>query len=123
MTHVQRPLHPPHRCSFTLKDADPEGFIQGQVLSGWDPSASISVGYLKQEARKLGMVDAQTHALLVRELNDARAETNSVRAELDEALRKLAAVDLLESAGFTARKKPGRPATTTSTTREKAAHG
>jgi hypothetical protein len=60
MTLVPRPLHAPHRCSFTLKSEDPEGFIQGLVLSGWDPSASIAVSFLRQEARALGMVDADS---------------------------------------------------------------
>lgn len=119
MTHVPRPLHAPHRCSFTLKDSDPEGFIQGQVMSGWDPSASISVSYLKQEARKLGMVDQAVHAQKCRELASERDLVSAVRAERDQLQAQFDAIDVIASAGFTARKKPGRPATT-STTREKA---
>jgi hypothetical protein len=62
MTLVPRPLHPPHRCSFTLKDTDPEGFVQGRVMPGWDPSAAMSVGYLRQEARRWGWSTPQAHA-------------------------------------------------------------
>jgi hypothetical protein len=109
MTLVPRPAHPPHRCSFTLRDTDPEGFIQGQVLSGWDPSAAISASYLRQEARALGMFDAATHQNALDEIEDLKDQLATVTAERDQLHAKFEAIDVLASAGFQARKKPGRP--------------
>jgi hypothetical protein len=109
MTLVPRPLHPPHRCSFTLKDTDPEGFVQGRVMPGWDPSAAMSVGYLRQEARRLGMVDAATHADLALELRETRDELAAMTADRDQLQARFDAIDVLASSGFVARKKPGRP--------------
>jgi hypothetical protein len=53
---VPRLDQPPHRCAFTLRDQDPEGFFVGETLSGWDPKAAISASYARTLARELGYV-------------------------------------------------------------------
>jgi hypothetical protein len=68
-------LHqPPHRCGFTLRGEDPEGFFIGEVLSGWDPTAAISVSYARSLARELGYVHPDDHAQAIRDRDEARSE-------------------------------------------------
>lgn len=107
---VERLDQPPHRCAFTLRDQDPEGFFVGETLSGWDPKAAISASYARSLARELGYVHPDDHARLLAENDQLATELAEARTELAEMDAKFDAIDLLASAGFQARKKPGRPA-------------
>jgi hypothetical protein len=110
-TRVQRLDQPPHRCAFTLRDQDPEGFFTGQVLSGWDPSAAVSVSYARSLARELGYVHPDAHRALEDELAAANAEVERLAAEVADLRAKFDAIDVIESEGFRARRKAGRPTT------------
>jgi hypothetical protein len=103
-------LHqPPHRCAFTLRGEDPEGFFIGEVLSGWDPTAAISVSYARSLARELGYVHPDDHAQAIRDRDEARSEASRYAGEALRLQSKLDAIDVIESEGFRARKKAGRP--------------
>jgi hypothetical protein len=106
---VPRLDQPPHRCAFTLRDQDPEGFFVGETLSGWDPKAAISASYARTLARELGYVHPDVHAQTIRERDEARSEAAVLQGEVDRQRERFDAIDLLASAGFQARKKPGRP--------------
>lgn len=107
---VPRLDQPPHRCAFTLRDQDPEGFFVGEVLSGWDPTAGISVSHVRSLARELGYVHPDDHTRLLEDYGRLVEERDRLLAGMDELNAKFAAIDLLVSAGFVERKKPGRPA-------------
>lgn len=106
---VPRLDQPPHRCGFTLRGEDPEGFYVGEVLSGWDPTAAISISYARSLARELGYIHPDEHQSVV----DAHARAIEDIFRLTEEKQALEArfdaIDVLASAGFQARKKPGRP--------------
>lgn len=105
---VPRLEMPPNRCAFTLRHEDPEGFFLGETLSGWDPKAAISVSYARSLARELGYVHPDEHARVLAEIDQLATELADARTELQEYDAKFSAIDLLESEGFRARKKPGR---------------
>jgi hypothetical protein len=109
---VPRLDQPPHRCAFTLRDQDTEGFFVGQVLSGWDPTAAISVGHVRSLARELGYVHPDDHATVTIANAAARAEIDRLAAEVMDLRAKFDAIDVIESEGFRARRKAGRPPTT-----------
>jgi hypothetical protein len=102
---VERCEMPPGHCIATMSDSDPKGFVDTLLTPALvDPRVYLSVSYIEEAARKLGMEYAD-------EGNGARIE--ELEAELAEAERQLRAIDVMESAGFVARKKPGRPKKTT----------
>jgi len=110
MRRVARPEHGPHVCSFTLKGEDPEGFFTTNTVIRWgrDPVAYIAVSAVRQAARELGMVSSDEHGLVVGELERANRRVAQLEDEVAEMNRDFEAIDLLQSKGFTARKKPGR---------------
>lgn len=98
----------PHRCSFTLRHEDPEGFFQGRNLTGPADVALISVSRVRTYAESLGYVTGVKHSESVSELDVARARVAALEAEVAEWERRFQAIDVLASAGFVERKKPGR---------------
>jgi hypothetical protein len=90
---------------------DAEGFFTGQVLSGWDPSAAISVSYARTLARELGYAHPDDHRAVKDDLQAARAEVERLEAEVADLRTKFDAIDVIESEGFRARRKAGRPPT------------
>lgn len=108
---VPRPEHVPGHCVLSLKSEDPEGFIDTGLnpsmafADDMDPHIYASVSVVKEWARKLGMVDPADPL----ELDNLRRECLLLRDQLADADKRLDAIDLLESAGYTQRKKPGRP--------------
>jgi hypothetical protein len=98
----------PHCCSFSLRADDPEGFFLGEILSGWDPKAAISVRFARTLARELGYVHPDDHKALSDEMDVLRAELDQANARIEELQGQFEAIDVLASAGFQARKKPGR---------------
>lgn len=103
MLIVERPeMHPGH-CMATLTSEDPKGFIDTTLVPAViDPRVYISVSWVEETARKLGMEypTDNNDAVRVRELEE----------QLLEADRQLQAIDVMESAGFVARKKATRKA-------------
>ncbi len=90
--------------------SDPEGFFDtGTRLAGVDPPSFISAKFVRAAGEKLGWPSEKDYNEVVKRgavLEDRVAE---LEAELATADACLEAVDTLESAGFRARKKPGRP--------------
>jgi hypothetical protein len=100
---VARPELAPGHCIATLKDEDPKGFVDTNLVPAVvDPRVYVSVSWIEECARKLGFVDGA-------ELDDALARAQAAEAELDETNKYLDAIDVLESRDFRARKKTGRP--------------
>ena len=103
---IERPLLPPGRCVVSLSDEDPQGFIDtGLTLPELDPRVIVSVTWVKTTAKKLGLVEPDgdaSHDEMYRELNLLREENAALNKQLE-------AIDMLEGAGFTARKRRGRP--------------
>lgn len=103
-------LHqPPHRCAFTLRAEDPEGFFIGQTLSGWDPKAAVAISFVRSLARELGYVHPDDHRAVKGELAAVAAVAERLAAEVEDMRAKFDAIDVIESEGFRARKKAGRP--------------
>lgn len=101
---VERCEMPPGHCIATMADTDPKGFVDTLLTPALvDPRVYLSVSWIEECARKLGMEyasESESAAL------EARVE--QLEAELADADKRLEAIDVMESAGFTARKKPGR---------------
>ena len=101
---VDRCEMPPGQCIATMSHDDPKGFVDTLLTPAVvDPRVYLSVSYVEEIARKLGMEyadEAKAAAL------EARVE--QLEAELVEADKRIEAIDVMESAGFTARKRPGR---------------
>lgn len=103
---IERPILPPGRCAVSLSDTDPQGFIDtGLTLTDFDPRVIVSVSWVKTTAKKLGLVEPEGDAS-----NDELFRENArLRDENAQLNRELEAIDVIESRGFTARKKAGRP--------------
>lgn len=101
---VDRCEMPPGQCLVTMSHDDPRGFVDTLLTPAVvDPRVYLSVSWIEETARKLGMVyadEAKAAAL------EARVE--ELELELAEADKRIEAIDVMESAGFTARKRPGR---------------
>ena len=111
MRRVARPEHGPHVCSFLLKGEDPEGFFLTGTEIRWhsDPVAYCSVSFARMMARELGYVHPDEHLMVVGEVEQANHRIAQLEDEVAGLNRDLEAIDLLESRGYRARKKPGRP--------------
>ncbi len=76
------------------------------VNPAFDQRVYVSVRAVRLLAEMVGLVDGSD---LRAELAEAVERAERAEAELDEAHRALDAVDVMESAGFTKRRKTGRP--------------
>lgn len=104
MDVVARPEMSPGHCLLSLKSEDPEGFIDtGLSPACVDPRVYASVSVIKEWATKLGMVDSAAIDRLERQITD-------LQAQLAEADDELNAIHILKARGYTAARKPGRPA-------------
>jgi hypothetical protein len=110
---VALPFARPMRCAaipYIGQSAKGEiWFDTGSELMGPDDHVYLSGTAVKECARMIGWVppsDVRTLQAEVRHLND---ELAALVAHRDDLERKLAAIDVIESADFRARKKPGRP--------------
>jgi hypothetical protein len=106
---IERPMWEPHHCCFTLKHEDPEGFYPGQFINGRDPRAVIAVSHVRTLARDLGYVHPDEHQAVLEQKAELEDQINAMQSEMDHMHRQVEAIDLLQSAGYVARKKPGRP--------------
>lgn len=108
---VERPIFEPHRCTVLGKGDDPVGWVDCGNLPTVkpDPRGYVSHGGVLTAARLFGYD--------IPALVDARDERDQLKAELEQAQARVAeleerfsAIDVLASADFVARKKPGRKA-------------
>ena len=101
---VDRCEMPPGQCIATMSHDDPKGFVDTLLTPAVvDPRVYLSVSYIEEVARKLGMAyDNESKA------KGLKARVEELELELAEADKRLEAIDVMESAGFTARKRPGR---------------
>ena len=89
----------PGHCMATLTSEDPKGFVDTLLSpSVFDSRVCVSVSWIEETARKLGMKHADDDA-------DLRAEVEDLRQQLLERDEQLRAVEVLESADFVAKKK------------------
>jgi len=111
MRWVETPAVRPNHCAaIPFVTNDPEGFIDtGSELDGYDNHVYVSVTAIREMARMIGYQHPADVAQLERELRETREELQVAQVKLAEQERHLVAIDVLASAGFTARKKPGRP--------------
>jgi hypothetical protein len=110
MRLVQNAVRLPHRCAVVpfIGQNHAEGFIDTECdLDGL--RVYISVVAFRDIAKLLRYVPASAVVAAEDRVAALQAELAQARAELAQAELHLDAVDLLESRGFTARKKPGRP--------------
>lgn len=109
-------LHPsdvPGRCIlFPQVISDPDGFVMGEEidasLSIVRPTISIK-GLREASQRYAGMVSQEEVSGLHEEIADLNHRIEQLEGELQEYDRRFQAIDVLESADYTARKKAGRP--------------
>jgi hypothetical protein len=112
MRFVQRAVTKPMHCAVLpfIGQTHERGFIDtGSELPGFDNHVYISVVAAEEMARMVGFIPGKERTRVQAELDQALARVTELERDLSEAERHLEAVDLLESRGFTARKKPGRP--------------
>ena len=103
---IDRPALPPGRCIASLSDEDPQGFIDtGNTSGGLEPRVIVSVNWVKTTAKKLGLIEPDGEA----DKDQVFRENQRLREENEQLNRELEAIDVIESRGFTARKKAGRP--------------
>lgn len=103
---IDRPALPPGRCIASLSDEDPQGFIDtGNTSGGLDPRVIVSVTWVKTTAKKLGLIEPDGDT----DKDQVFRENRRLREENEQLNRELEAIDVIESRGFTARKKAGRP--------------
>lgn len=96
---VERCDMSPGHCIATLTSEDPKGFVDTLLSpSVMDPRVYVSVSWIEETARKLGMKHPDDEA-------DLRVEVEELRKQLVERDEQLHAVEVLESAGFAAKKK------------------
>lgn len=111
MRKVSRPSFEPHVCAITLRGEDPDGFYEPNInLTGLDPWVSLSHSGLAGWARENGWLSPEAKAEMDDRIAALEAERDRVAEDLVKVKGAIEAIDALESAGFVARKKPGRPA-------------
>jgi hypothetical protein len=110
---VDRPHLAPHVCAVTLRggtDASVKQWVETDVnLTGIDPHVYLSDVALREGARLIGWASPEDYQVAVERVGELEREVNDLSLQLAEADRHLTAIDTLESAGFRARKKTGRP--------------
>lgn len=89
---------------------DAEGFIDtGTRLPGIDPPVFPSARFIRQAAELLGYPSDKDYDEVVARGAELERRVAELEAEVLAAEACVEAIDVLESAGFRARRKPGRP--------------
>lgn len=81
----------------------------GNEIGGIDPHAYISVVAVREMARLIGFVSGEEHAQVLERAAELAERVLGLEEEIAQADAALEAIDVMESRGFTARRKPGRP--------------
>lgn len=106
---VEKALARPMRCAvLPYQHDDPRGFWDCGVLPGLDPHVYVSQAALGELAARAGFVRPDEHRLVVGELERANRRVAQLEDEIADLNRDFEAIDLLESRGYRARRKPGR---------------
>lgn len=103
----------PHYCAVLphLGQAHRKGYFDtGNEVTAIDPHIYVSVEAVEVMARELGWVGPEEHAAVLDRVAALEAELAQEQARAGELQATFDAIDVLESKGFRARKKPGRPA-------------
>ena len=103
---IDRPALLQGMCIASLSDEEPQGFIDtGNTSGGLEPRVVVSVTWVMTTAKKLGLIEPDGEA----DKDQVFRENQRLREENEQLNRELEAIDVIESRGFTARKKAGRP--------------
>lgn len=103
----------PHRCAAIpfVAGNDEEGFIDtGSELDGFDNHVYISVKAVNEMANLIGRPTITQFREVVQSNQDMYTRLLELTAQRDALQRQIDAVDVLASADFVARRKPGRKA-------------
>lgn len=115
MRLVEKPHTRPRRCAVTpsIGYTHPKArWIDAAEMHGFDNRVYVSDIGCKELMRVFGFATPEQHAETVRERDLLRADLETARKALEELQTRFDAIDVLASADFVARKKPGRkPAT------------
>lgn len=108
---AQSAVHRPNRCAIVpfIGQTHPEGYIDTGT-DYWGERVYLSVVGVKECAKLIGWVPRQQLQRAFREIDDAKERARELEAERDALQARLDAIDVIESEGFRARKKPGRKA-------------
>jgi hypothetical protein len=109
---VEKLAWSPHKCAVIpfLGEASGHRFIDtGIELEGFENRVYVSEPAVKDMGKMLGFPSLEEHEELKSRVEELERELALTRDQLEDADSRLDAIDLLESANFTARKKPGRP--------------
>lgn len=104
----------PHRCAAIpfVGPNDPEGYIHtGSVMDGWDNEVYISVKAVRGFLETLEWPKPEDYTRLAAYAKELEAQLTETVRERDELQQRFEAIDVLASADFRARNKPGRPRT------------
>lgn len=113
MRRVERCIAKPNACVVypQLGQAHRKGYFDtGNELNALDPHIYVSVEAVETMARDLGWVTPEGHAGTVEDLKVCRERIAELEVQLEKFEGVFEAFDTLESAGFRARRKAGRPA-------------
>jgi hypothetical protein len=114
MRLIDRPWKTPGRCAL-VAHVDPVTVPHARwidtdgILQGWDQHVFLSDVGVRQAMSVFGFPTPLEHEAVVAQLAVVEAELAAARARMVELEGELAAVDVLESADFTRRRKAGRP--------------
>lgn len=103
---------PPYSCAvFPQQNKDAEGFIDTQnELTGWHDRVYISGAGQRAMNRERGWPSPEEHDEALERIAALTAELERERSEREGLQERFDAIDVLASADFVARKKPGRKA-------------
>jgi len=109
---VERAEIRPSRCAVLpqIPGNHPRGFLDtgSEMLGGLDNHVYVSVVAAEEMARKLGWQSPEDAQELRDELEAVARERDRLQDEVDDLNRDFEAIDVLQSKGFTTRRKPGR---------------
>jgi hypothetical protein len=113
MRLVDSPVMAPGHCAaipFLGQTSPNQRWIDtGTTLEGWNDRVYLSETAVRQMWELLRFPSPQAYEAMVERVEKAEALVVDLDERLVAAEARLAAVDILESADFTARKKAGRP--------------
>lgn len=108
---TDRPLFAPHKCVVLSKGDDPNGWIDCGNLpfNQPDPRVYVSYGGVRTLALMCGWTAPEHVTERDQRIAELQDENRRLTAENGSLRERQEAIDVLASAGFVARKKPGRP--------------
>lgn len=118
---VPRASAPPYHCCVYphLGAGQAKGYFEAELEfpapaglegRGLERRIYVSVVAVEMYARHLGWISPEEHESQRKHIEALSREKAQLEAELEGARAKLEAIDVIESEGFRARKKPGRKA-------------